>query len=95
MAAFQEDLASFERLDTQVLGVSSDDLETHRRFAASLDLGFPLLTDPGGKLAAQYGRGRIAFLIDKGGVVRHVAKGMPDNADLLRRIESLGSGGTR
>ena len=63
MAAFQEDIASFERLDTQVLGVSSDDLETHERFAASLGLSFPLITDTGGKLAAQYGRGRIAFLI--------------------------------
>jgi peroxiredoxin Q/BCP len=90
MAAFQEDISSFERLDTQVLGVSPDDLETHRRFAESLHLGFPLITDPGGKLAARYGTGRIAFLIDKNGVVRHVEKGMPDNQRLLRKIEALG-----
>ena len=90
MAAFQEDIASFERLDTQVLGVSSDDLETHERFAASLGLSFPLVTDPGGKLAALYGKGRIAFLIDKQGIVRHVEKGMPDNKKLLKRIEQLG-----
>jgi len=90
MATFQEDIASFARLDTQVLGVSSDDLETHQRFAASLNLSFPLITDPGGKLAGQYGSGRIAFLIDKQGVVRHVEKGMPDNQKLLKRIEQLG-----
>lgn len=89
MEAFQKDLASFERLDTQVLGVSPDDLETHRRFAASLGLGFPLLVDPGGQLAAQWGRGRITFLIDKQGIVRHVMTGMPDNAKLLTEIGKL------
>jgi peroxiredoxin Q/BCP len=90
MAAFQKDIASFERLDTQVLGVSSDDLATHKRFAASLNLTFPLITDPGGKLASRYGRGRVAFLIDKNGIVRHVEKGMPDNQKLLKKIEGLG-----
>ncbi len=89
MAAFQEDIASFERLDTQVLGVSPDDLETHQRFAASLGLSFPLIADPGGKLASQYGKGRIAFLIDKQGIIRHVEQGMPDNQKLLKRIEQL------
>ena len=89
MAAFQKDIESFERLNTQVLGVSSDDLETHRRFAKELGLTFPLITDPGGSLAAKFGRGRIAFLIDKKGVVRHVVKGMPDNRRLLEEIEKL------
>lgn len=89
MAAFQKDIESFERLNTQVLGVSADDLETHHRFAKELGLTFPLLTDPGGKLAAQYGRGRIAFLIDKKGVVRHVEKGMPNNQKLIEKIEKL------
>lgn len=89
MAAFQRDLASFERLDTQVLGVSPDDLETHRRFAESLKLGFPLVVDPGGELASRYGQGRIAFVIDKQGVVRHVEKGMPDNRRLLDLLGKL------
>ena len=90
MGAFQKDIASFERLDTQVLGVSPDDLASHERFAASLKLTFPLVSDPGGMLAARYGRGRIAFLIDKSGVVRHVEKGMPDNQKLLKKIEEMG-----
>ena len=42
MEAFQKDVASFERFGTQVLGVSPDDVETHKRFAASLGLTFPL-----------------------------------------------------
>ena len=89
MGALQKDLASFERLGTQVLGVSPDDLETHRRFAKELGLGFPLVADPGGKLAAKYGKGRIAFVIDKEGVVRHVEVGMPDGERLLDALGRL------
>ena len=50
MKAFQADIAAFERLNTQVLGVSPDDVETHKRFAASLNLTFPLVSDPGGEI---------------------------------------------
>jgi peroxiredoxin len=90
MEAFQEDIASFERLDTQALGVSSDDLANHQCFAASLALTFPRITDSGGKLASQYGRGRIVFLVGKDGIIRHVEKGMPDNQKLLKKIEEIG-----
>lgn len=90
MEAFQKDIESFERLGTQVLGVSPDDMETHRRFAEKLGLTFPLVSDPGGRIASQYGTGRIAFLIDRQGVVRHIEKGMPDNERLLKAIRALG-----
>ena len=89
MEAFQKDVVSFERLDTQVLGVSPDDVATHKRFAESLKLTFPLVSDPGGKIQAQYGPGRIAFLVDKAGVVRLIVEGMPDNKKVLADIERL------
>ena len=89
MAAFQKDIEAFERRDTQVLGVSPDDLETHKRFAESLSLTFPLLVDPGKKIQAQYGPGRISFLIDKEGVILYVEKGMPDNQRILKKIDEL------
>jgi peroxiredoxin Q/BCP len=89
MAAFQKDIEAFERRDTQVLGVSSDDLESHIRFSESLSLTFPLLSDPGGKIQALYGPGRISFLIDKEGVIRYIEKGMPDNQRILGKIDAL------
>jgi len=89
MQAFQADSAAFERLNTQVLGVSPDDVATHQRFAASLKLTFPLVSDPGGVIQSQYGPGRIAFFIDTRGVVRLSVEGMPDNKNLLGDIEKL------
>ena len=89
MTAFQADSAAFERLNTQVLGVSPDDVPTHKRFAESLSLTFPLVSDPDGKIRAQYGTGRIAFFIDKTGVIRLVVEGMPDDQKVLADIEQL------
>ena len=89
MAAFQKDIEAFESRNTQVLGVSPDDLESHRRFAESLSLTFPLLVDEGKKIQSLYGPGRIAFFIDREGVVRHIEKGMPDNQRILGTIDKL------
>ncbi len=41
--------------DVVVLGISADSLESHRRFAASLDLPFRLLSDPDQQVAHKYG----------------------------------------
>ena len=89
MEAFQKDIKSFERSDTQVLGVSKDSLDSHNKFAEKLNLTFPLISDPDGKLIELYASGRIAFLIDKQGTVQLIVKGMPDNKKILKEIEKL------
>ena len=88
MQAFQNDFSRFEKLNAQVLGVSSDSLETHQEFAKSLNLSFPLITDDG-TIRKLYGGGRITYVIDQAGVIRHIHKGMPDNGKLLQVLESL------
>ncbi len=88
MKAFQNDIARFEKLNVQVLGVSGDSLETHQAFAEELGLSFPLLVDDG-SIRKHYGSGRITHLIDRHGIVRYVHKGMPDNEKLLQEIGNL------
>jgi peroxiredoxin Q/BCP len=58
--------------------ISTDDLELHERMAKSYALSFPLLADPGGKVAARYGvRGllggarRSIFILDPQGTLRY------------------------
>ena len=89
MAAFQKDIASFERLGAQVLGVSPDDVETHKKFSASLGLRFPLVSDKDGAIQKRYAPGRITYLIDKNGIIRFVQEGMPKHEDFLRELEKL------
>jgi len=88
MKAFQSDISDFAKLDAQVLGVSADTLETHHEFAAELDLSFPLLADDG-SISAQYGSGRVTYLIDRTAVIRMICEGMPDNAALAGEIGKL------
>ncbi len=78
--AFRDDYADFVEAGAAVVGVSADSGDSHRRFAQHHDLPFPLVSDADGALRAAYGvdkvwgllPGRITFVIDRQGIVRHV-----------------------
>jgi peroxiredoxin Q/BCP len=77
---FRDDFEEFGRLDAEVIGISSDSVESHKSFAARHNLPFTLLSDAGSKVRKLYGvpnsfglfPGRVTFVIDEEGVVRHV-----------------------
>ena len=78
--AFRDRFAEFQKAGAAILGISDDDGASHRKFAAKYALPFPLLSDRGGKVRKLYGvrralgiiPGRVTFVIDRAGVVRHV-----------------------
>jgi len=53
--AFRDEYKVITELNTQVLGVSVDDQESHAAFAEKYSLPFPLLADTGGIVAKSYG----------------------------------------
>lgn len=81
MNAFRDSHGEFTGAGAQVLGISMDDLETQKKFAAELKLPFPLLADPEGKVAEAYGvkslgfANRVTFVIDATGTVVKVLEG--------------------
>jgi thioredoxin-dependent peroxiredoxin len=83
------DLKKFEKLNTQVLGVSPDTLKTHQRFTEKYDLHFPLIADEKGTIVRLYAPGRITFIIDKAGIIRYIQKGVPSTRVLLEELEKL------
>ena len=97
----RDDLSSFSELGAQVLGISVDSVWTHRAFADSLELPFPLLADfqPRGAVAASYGlfnadKGitrRATVIVDKQGKVAFVREheGARDNAELLEVLRRI------
>lgn len=89
MQSFQRNLEKFEGLDTQVLGVSGDSMETHMKFAKKYDITFPLISDKDKEIKGLYGINRITYLIDKKGIIRFIQKGVPDNKDFLKEIKKL------
>ena len=88
MQAFQRDLPRFEKLNAQVLGISTDDLQTHREFSDKFQLTFPLIADDG-SLKEEYGKERITYIIDQTGVIRFIQQGVPDNEELLKELKKL------
>jgi peroxiredoxin Q/BCP len=78
--AFRDSYQDFQDAGAEVIGVSSDSAESHGRFASKHRLPFTLLSDQGGQVRKRYGipatlgllPGRVTFVIDADGVVRHV-----------------------
>jgi peroxiredoxin Q/BCP len=77
---FRDRYDVFTGLGAEVLGVSSDTLESHKSFATHHGLPFLLLSDEGGKVRKLYGvpssmgiiPGRVTYILDKKGFVRHI-----------------------
>ena len=78
--AFRDATADFVAAGATIVGVSSDDVASHKRFADKHRLSYPLLADVGGKLREAWGikkalfglaDSRVTVVLDKDGVVRH------------------------
>jgi peroxiredoxin Q/BCP len=77
--AFRDHYAAFSDAGAEVLGISSDSESSHEAFAKKHRLPFSLLSDPGGKVRSAFGvpstlgllPGRVTYVIDKQGVIRH------------------------
>ena len=78
--SFRDSYEDFTDRGAVVIGVSSDSVESHKKFLDTYLLPFTLLSDPKGKVRSLYSAtkafgllpGRYTFIIDKTGVVRHI-----------------------
>jgi len=78
--AFRDDYETFKDLSAEVIGVSSDTVAELRAFAATNRLPFKLLSDEHGVARREWGvprdawilPGRVTYVIDRQGIVRHV-----------------------
>ena len=77
---FRDSYELFTDLGAEVIGVSADTVESHKAFAERHNLPFTLLSDLNNTVRKLYGAtstfglipGRVTFVIDKKGIVRHV-----------------------
>lgn len=78
--AFRDHYDVFQEAGAEVVGVSADDVKSHRAFADRHGLAFRILSDPGGRVRKLYGvrdtvpfliPGRETFVIDRDRVIQH------------------------
>jgi len=102
---FRDNIFAYRKMNVQILGVSLDDVESHKKFAENHDLPFPLLADPEGTAAEAYGvktkfagmtlAKRQTFIIDPdGNLAKHYEKVKPatHSEEVLADLESLIAG---
>jgi peroxiredoxin Q/BCP len=98
---FRDSYELFTDLGAEVIGVSADTVESHKAFAEHHNLPFTLLSDLDNNVRKLYGAtstlgfipGRVTFIIDKKGVIRHVfssqlqpEKHIEEAKEVLKRI---------
>ena len=102
--SFRDSYEDFKEAGAEVVGISSDSAGAHRAFADKHRLPFTLVSDEGGKVRKLYGvpgnmlglvPGRVTYVIDAGGVVRHVfnsqlnpTKHVREALDVLKKTSS-------
>ncbi|MCC6810823.1 MAG: peroxiredoxin [Deltaproteobacteria bacterium] len=79
--SFRDSHDVFVEAGARVVGISSDSVASHARFAGKHSLNYTLLSDAGGVLAGRFGapnafggliKGRTTYVIDASGTVRGV-----------------------
>ncbi|CAD5950716.1 Peroxiredoxin Q, chloroplastic [Planktothrix tepida] len=81
---FRDSYQVFKDAGAEVIGISSDSTQSHQQFVKKYNLPFILLSDTGNKVRQLYGvpaalwilPGRVTYIIDKDGVVRHLFDSM-------------------
>nr|WP_283761769.1 peroxiredoxin [Roseofilum halophilum] len=95
---FQQDLPEYRERNTQILGISADDIKSHADFCDSEGLKFPLLADTTGAVSKAYGSWlrfismRHTFIIDPDGILRATFTGVRPaihSQEVLTRLDEL------
>ena len=77
---FRDDFEKFEQLGVIVIGISSDNVASHKKFQEKYNLPFTLLSDEQNKVRKLFGvpksmlflPGRVTYVIDKNGIVQYI-----------------------
>lgn len=97
---FQQDLPKYLARNTQIIGISADDVDSHAEFCDSEGLRFPLLADIDGAVSKAYGSWlgyvslRHTYIIDPEGLLRERYLGVRPaihSVEVLARLDELQS----
>ena len=97
---FQQDLPKYIEKNTEIIGISADDIDSHAEFCDSEGLKFPLLADTKGEVSKAYGYWigvfsmRHSFIIDPQGILRATFVGVNPSihsTEVLAKLTKLQS----
>jgi len=99
---FRDNISKIKDLGASVIGVSLDDIDSHKRFSEKYNLNFDLISDINGEIAEKYGvlksmfgkkfASRVTFIIDsEGKIIKIFKKVNPSNhaEEVINFLKSL------
>ncbi len=90
--SFRDSYKDFQELNCEVIGISSDSVESHQHFAQNHNLPFVLLSDPDSLVrnlfsvpkTAMILPGRVTYVIDKNGIIKFIFNSQIDGEKHMR-----------
>ncbi|WP_260607565.1 peroxiredoxin [Chitinophaga polysaccharea] len=83
--SFRDSYQDFQKYGAKVIGISADNVASHRSFATHHNLPFTLLSDPKNEVRKLFGvpktfmiPGRVTYIVDKNGVIVHEFNSLRD-----------------
>ena len=76
---FRDQYEIFNEADAMIIGISSQSVESHKKFAEKYKLSFTLLSDENSIIRKMFGAfsfgivpGRVTYVVDKKGIVKYI-----------------------
>jgi peroxiredoxin Q/BCP len=95
---FRDNISRIQELNAVVLGVSTDDAETHKRFKEEYSLNYTLLSDTSGEVSSAYSglrenglANRVTFIIDVKGIIRKIYRNVDVNVNYIEITDFIKS----
>ena len=95
---FRDQYEVFTDLGAEVIGISSDSVDSHKNFAKEHNLPFILLSDNDKKIRTLFGvpsalfgllPGRVTYVVDKKGIIKMIFNSMKGDNHILKALESI------
>ena len=96
--SFRDQYEDFKDLGAEVIGISSDSVKSHQKFAKKHELPFILLSDQDKKLRHLFGvrdnlfgllPGRVTYIIDRNGVVIYIFDSMNAAKHIPKALKTI------
>ena len=96
--SFRDQYEDFKDLGAEVIGISSDSVQSHQKFAKQYHLPFILLSDNDKKLRNLFGvkpslfgliPGRVTYVVDRNGIIQLIFDSVVATNHIPRALEKI------
>ena len=96
--SFRDQYEDFKDLGAEVIGISSDSVASHQKFAKQYQLPFILLSDHDKKIRTLFGvpsglfgllPGRVTYVVDKNGIIQMIFDSMLAGKHISKALKAI------